>query len=187
MRLALCSILCFAQLAFAETSSQRGGAAQSSEQMGTRALSEVNWDWKPDLGSWNIRFRPQWPGHLASINLPARRITVWVRPKHSTERIAATIVHELAHAFDHDYLNSDLRKAWLAARNLPRSTPWYPSSVAYDDYSSGAGDFAECVSWTLQGPADTFRSRLGPPPDGAQQKLIRDWLTSLPKIKTTGK
>jgi hypothetical protein len=112
--------------------------------------------------------------------------------------VAGTIAHELAHAFDKKYLTPALRGKWLAARGLPPDTPWYfPVGHLSSDYLSGAGDFAESVSWTLQGPVAGFRSCLGLPlnneqkklvargcrglpPNKAQQALIRQWLAELP-------
>jgi hypothetical protein len=113
--------------------------------------------------------------------------------------VAGAIAHELAHAFDEKYLTPALRSKWLAVRGLPPDTPWYsPVGRLSSDYLSGAGDFAESVSWTLQGPAAGFRSCLGLrltegqkqriaigchglPPNKAQQALIRQWLAELPQ------
>jgi hypothetical protein len=113
--------------------------------------------------------------------------------------VAGIIVHELAHAFDKKYFTPVLRSKWLAARGLPSDTPWYfPVGRLGSDYFSGAGDFAESVSWTLQGPEAGFHSCLGLylterqkqliargcrglPPNQAQQALIRQWLAKLPQ------
>ncbi|MDO8558135.1 MAG: hypothetical protein Q7S09_03020 [bacterium] len=160
------------------------------KQVGRQALWLVNWDWKLALGGWTVRFHPGRLDVLGITTLDESRVDIWVRRKQSPESVAGTIVHELAHAFDHKYLTFDMRKAWIAARNLPPDTRWYtPCSGCRDrglcddcaDYHFGSGDFAECVSWTLQGPAYEFQSLLGPPPNEAQQALIRQWLTELPQ------
>jgi len=168
------------------------------EQVGGEALRQINWDWRAALDGWSILFGPGRPGYHALTETSVRRITVWVRPSESPESVAGTIAHELAHAFDKKYLTPALRGKWLAARGLPPDTPWYfPVGHLSSDYLSGAGDFAESVSWTLQGPVAGFRSCLGLPlnneqkklvargcrglpPNKAQQALIRQWLAELP-------
>jgi hypothetical protein len=169
------------------------------EQVGHQALRQISWDWRSALDGWSVRFGPERPGYHGLTETGARRITIWIRPSESPESVAGTIVHEFAHVFDERYLAPAMRSMWLAARGLPPDTPWYsPVGHLLSDYLSGAGDFAESVGWTLQGPAAGFRSCLGLPlnaeqkklvakgcrglpPDEAQQALIRQWLAELPQ------
>ncbi len=196
--------LCFGQIAAIfpaakEEKLRHAPPAPAWEQVGHRALRQVNWDWRPALDGWSIRFGPKLPGYNGITEASIRRITIWIRPAESPESVAGVIAHELAHAFDVKYLTPDLRSKWLAARGLPPDTPWYsPVGRLSSDYLSGAGDFAESVSWTLQGPAAGFRSCLGLrlterqkqriaigcsglPPNKTQQALIRQWLAELPR------
>ena len=170
------------------------------EQVGGQALRQVNWDWRSALDGWSIRFGPGRPGYHGLTETSVRRITIWIRPTESPESVAGTIVHELAHAFDEKYLTPALRSKWLAVRGLPPDTPWYfPVGHLLSDYLSGAGDFAESVSWTLQGSKVGFLSCLGLrlsdaerkqvargchglPPNKVQQALIRQWLAELPRM-----
>jgi hypothetical protein len=179
-------------------------SAPAWEQVGRQALRRVNWDWKSALDGWSMRFGPGRPGYRGLTEFSLRRITIWIRPADQPESVAGIIVHELAHAFDRRYLTPALRSKWLAARNFSPDTPWYfPVGHLSSDYLSGAGDFAESVSWTLQGPTAGFRSCLGLsltekqkqliakgcgglPPDKATQALIREWLVELPRIARTG-
>lgn len=185
----------------------RGGKAEddvySWERVGTRALQEVNWNWKADLDGWIVQFHPGRPGLLGLTTRGEHCIDIWVRRGQPAEKVAGTIVHELAHAFDHEYLTPALRAMWLTVRNLPSDTLWIPPvGNLSSDYLSGAGDFAESMSWTLQGPVVGFRSCLGLrlsandrkqiakgcrglPPNELQKTLIRRWLSTLPK--TAGK
>lgn len=169
------------------------------EQVGHRVLMQVNWDWRPALEGWCIQFGPGRPGRTGLTDKKARLITIWVRTAGSPESVVGTIVHELAHAFDYQYLTPELRAKWIAARGLPPDTPWYrPMGSLSTDYFSGAGDFAESVAWTLQGSKVGFRSCLGMSlndkqkksiargcrgllPTKVQQALIRQWLTDLPR------
>lgn len=153
---------------------------QSWEQTGFNTLTKVNWDWQSSLGNWHIQFNPGRQGYLGMTSIEKREINIWIRAEHSPESIAETIVHELAHAFDYEYLDANKRAAWLAIRNLPANTKWYPPCSGCSDYRFGSGDFAECVSFTLQ-KSGPFRSKLGPPPNKVQQALIRKWLNEIPK------
>lgn len=171
----------------------------SWEQIGHQALQQVNWDWRLILNEWIIEFGPGRPGYHGITNVITRRIMIWIRPSESPESVAGTIVHEVAHAFDVKYLTPSLRNDWLVVRHLPPNTPWYsPVGNLSSDYLSGAGDFAESVSWTLQGQVAGFRSCLGLSlnnaqkqriaagchglsPNKAQQTLIRQWLAELPQ------
>jgi hypothetical protein len=195
-------VLCFGLIA-AECSILK--AEESAwERVGQRALQLVNWDWKPVFGEWDIRFGPERPGYHGLTEFALHRITIWIRPADSPEAVAGMIAHELAHAFDRKYLTPALRGQWLAARGLPPDTPWYfPVGKLGSDYLSGAGDFAESVKWTLQGPRAGFKSCLGLQlneqqkkvmargcdgilPNEAQQTLIRQWLAELPRTARTG-
>lgn len=169
------------------------------EQVGDQAISMVNWNWKPVLPGWSIQLGSEVPGYRGLASRKLRLIMVWVRPNDSPEMVAGTVVHELAHAFDWEYLTPALREEWIKTRGLPPDTPWYsPSGILQSDFLYGAGDFAEAVAWTLQGPAVGFRSCLGlqldetekrrvvlgcngPPPSEAAQELVRRWLEELPK------
>lgn len=142
--------------------------------VGLMAMKKVNWDWRP--GGWTIKFYPGRKNYLGMTNEKEREILIWIRPEHSPTEVAASLVHELAHAFDLIYLTPELRKDWLKARGLPPATPWY-SCDECSDYKSGSGDFAESVSWTLQGANGArFRSKLGQPPNEEQQALIKKWI-----------
>jgi hypothetical protein len=143
-------------------------------------MREVRWNWRPE--GWIITFSPNGNDYLGMTYRPEKKITVWIDPKYSLAQIVHILVHELAHVFDFLYLTPELRAEWLVARQLPPSTPWYPPCNGCSDYSFGAGDFAESVSWTLQSPEVRFYGKLGPPPNEKQRALIKEWLTTLPNI-----
>lgn len=165
-------------LALAQTANASDISAQENwYNIGQEALSTIHWDWEYMFLEWKIEFHPGQPGLLGLCSQYDKTIDVWVRKKHSKKIVASIIVHELAHAFDYQYMSWTQRKSWLVLRNLPQNTRWYPPINVFNDYGHGAGDFAECVSWTLQGPIKKFRSKLGPPPNKEQQAVIKKWLT----------
>jgi hypothetical protein len=166
---------------------QRIATAQPSLTLKTKAIeaeSMVSAQWKrwPDtLPSWHVRFRSGRKGYLGTADEPTRKISIFVRLEHTPEDLARTMLHELAHAFDCDYLDDRKREEWLVMRKLPAETKWLGPSMK-SDFSFGSGDFAECLAWTLLGEG-SFKSKLGPPPTAEQQELIRRWLFGPPPKK----
>lgn len=180
-------------LFFAEVASSAGdkepwrdssGNTHTYQEIGNLATEEMHLDWRPE-GWKDIEFAPGRIGYLGMTYVEKKEISVWIRPEHSPMEVAATMVHELAHVFDVLYLTPELRARWISARNLPADTPWSLPCNRCSDFAVGAGDFAESVSFTFQGPNTRFNSKLGPPPDDEQQKLIRSWLNTLPDHKST--
>jgi hypothetical protein len=145
------------------------GNIHTYQEVGSLATEEVRLSWRPE-GWKDIEFAPNKDGYLGMTFVDKKEITVWIRPEHSPSEVAATIVHELGHAFDVTYLNPELRAKWISARKLPKSTPWDLSCNGCSDHIVGSGDFAESVAWTFQGPNMKFDSKLGPPPNKEQQK-----------------
>jgi hypothetical protein len=144
------------------------------ESKGREALASIRWNWKPLLPEWNIKFEEGRAGYLGLCDFEKHTIRIWIRPQHEPKDISRTIVHELAHAFDRKFLTAEMRNEWLAVRGIP-NVHWNPECDGCSDYRYGSGDFAESVSWTLQGPG-SFGSKLGAPPNKAQRALIRKWL-----------
>ena len=147
------------------------------EEVGSEALKAINGNWRTITNKWTVNFHAGRPGYLGLADREKHSIDIWIRNNQTPQEIAATLVHEYAHAFDDQYLNPELRAAWLAARGIPAETSWYPQCSGCSDFRFGAGDFAESVSWTLQGAKSKFSSRLGPPPNIIQQALIYQWLS----------
>ncbi len=157
--------------------------SQYYQKVGEQALAEIRWDWRGLLADWSINFLPGKPGYLGMAYSVQRRIDIWVRPEERPAQVAGVIVHELAHRVDWVFFTPEQRAEWYKLRAIPPKTPWYPPPKT-TDFSTGAGDFAECVKWAIQGPGVKFNSRLGAPPTPAQQQIIRQWLA---QINTAGK
>lgn len=159
------------------------GSQPYYEKVGARALSEIRWNWKSLLGDWSIYFLPGREGYLGMTYGTAGRIVIWIRHEHSSSEVAGVIAHELAHRVDLLFLTPKQRSEWRRIRGIPQKVSWYPTT-AITDKNTGAGDFAECTAWTLQGSTAKFSSRLGPPPTPEQQRVIRQWLA---QVNATGK
>lgn len=156
---------------------------QVIEIIGSIALQKVNWDWKTALSEWQIKFSRGRIDELGVADLKEKVIEISVRKGQSPDQVALHIPHEICHAFDSKYMTDKLRREWLIARGFSLSTVWFPCDRC-NDYMFGAGDFAESCSWTTQGPGSAFTTKLpqiGPPPNKAQQDLIRRWIIELPK------
>ncbi|MCW2614538.1 MAG: Peptidase superfamily [Frankiales bacterium] len=92
--------------------------------------------------------------------LDDKRIAMYVRPcgSQSVELLRHVMAHELGHAHDTELMSAADRRAWLAARGIPASTPWYGCSGC-TDFATPAGDFAEVYAQWARG-ASTNRSQL---------------------------
>ena len=163
--------------------SQEANNLSSWEQTGIQALLAVKWNWETFPSGWKIFFHSESEAYLGQTNYDLKQIDIWVSSRQTLEQVAAIIAHEFAHVFDQLYLTDSLRREWLRARKIPAKTPWWYQKESRHDYRSGIGDFAECVSWTVQEGTGKFRSLLGPPPNKLQQALIRKWLSTLSKKK----
>jgi hypothetical protein len=172
----ICTLTVLFCLATVASSAEKQQPLRSPENVGTLALKKVHTDWRP--AEWKIEFNSSRKGYLGMTYGSQKKIVVWIRPSHSSAQVAATIVHELAHVFDLVHMTNQMRAEWLATRGLFANTPWYSCDGCRDD-NSGAGDFAESVTWTIQGPGTKFSSGLGPPPNEEQQQLIRRWFSEV--------
>ncbi len=135
-----------------------------------RALGRIRYDWKARLPGWQVRFLPGRSGLRGSTFPRERVVEVYVRSSQSVSDIAHVVAHELGHAVDVSLLGDDDRAAWLAARGVDPSTPWFPDGSGVTDFATGAGDFAESFAhWQV---GDQWYSRLGAPPDAATTAFL---------------
>jgi hypothetical protein len=135
------------------------------------AVELVTYPWRSRLPGWTIEFLPPRPGY-EGMTYPRRRlIEVYVRPGASARQVAEIAAHELGHAVDVSRLTDADRARWRAARGLPDTTAWNPTSAA-PDFASGAGDFAEAfAAWQV---GKSSRSTLAGQPDAQQLALVAE-------------
>ena len=75
-------------------------------------------------------------------------------------------------AIDVTLLDDADHERWNETRGRAADAAWWVASGA-DDFSSGAGDWAECFAWS-QLPSGRFYSRVGGPPTGDQLAVMAD-------------
>ena len=109
---------------------------------------------------FRVEFKPARKGYLGLTHLKERRIEMFVRAcgTQSDELLRHVMAHELGHAYDTTRNNDAVRRAWMAARGIPASTPWYGCSGC-TDFATPAGDFAEVYAQWARG-SSTNRSEL---------------------------
>jgi len=152
-----------------ETTKSPGGKLRARID---RAMALIPLDWQRLLPGWTLEFLGPRSSVQGLTYTTERRIEVFVRSDVSDAQLAHVIAHELGHAIDVTYLSAESRRAVNVARGRAADFPWWvaPGST---DFASGAGDWAECFSYTLVGPQGGFRSQIGEPPTPLQQELIR--------------
>ncbi len=146
--------------AYRETESQR--------RRKTAVLAMIRFPWKK-LG-YEIAFLGPRPGYRAMTIADKRRIEIYMRPGESALMQAYDLAHELGHAFDLEYNNSERRLRWLQLRGINLSTPWFGCNRC-PDYSTPAGDFAETFALLLLGPGN-YHSRMSQPPTSSQIRKL---------------
>ena len=102
----------------------------------------------------------------------ARRTEVYVQScaQESDELLRHVLAHEVGHAIDSAWGSTKERRAWLKARGLAASTPWYACNEC-PVWRTGEGDFVEVFSLWQTGQ---FGGELAKAPSNAQlRKLIR--------------
>ncbi len=118
---------------------------------------------------WTITWAGSRPDIRGIADPNSRTITIYLRAGLSAANMAYVLAHELGHAVNYDRFPGGSDE-WMAARGLGGA--WY--SGTYSDTSTPAGDWAEAFAWTVTGGATgEWYSRLGSPPDAAQQALVR--------------
>ncbi len=142
------------------------------QEVGLLAEAQLPFDWQELLPGWKIIYAGENPSFRGLTYPYEKTIEMFVRPGDTPESVAGILAHELAHAFDVDYLNDDGRAEWLRARNID-DAPWWPDAYARD-FQSGAGDFAESFAYWAVG--DRSSSELGGTPTASQIDLIESFL-----------
>lgn len=134
-------------------------------------LARIAFPWRDVLAGWTIEFTGNRRGLRGATFPPQRLIQIYVDPGSSIESLAHVTTHEIGHALDVTFLTDADREAFSAARGRSAGSPWWVADGA-SDFSSGAGDWAECFAFA-QDPGGGFYSHLGGgAPDDEQLTLM---------------
>lgn len=132
-------------------------------------------DWESALPGWTVSFERARQGYKGITYPSRRRIEIYVRRDQSITELAHVLAHELGHAIDVTYFTDAERAAFNVLRGRHPGSPWWVRPGG-NDFASGSGDWAECFAWMVTGGRGGFFSRLGPPPDAAQQQVMWEML-----------
>lgn len=117
---------------------------------------------------FRVEFTGARKGYLGLTHLKQRRIEMFVRScqAQSDALLGHVMAHELGHAYDTTHMTTAKRAAWMRARGIPASTPWYGCSGC-TDFATPAGDYAEVYAQWARG-ATSNRSQLAGSPGPAE-------------------
>jgi hypothetical protein len=135
-----------------------------------QALRSLTVDWRSIASGWSIVFKKERSGFLGLTYVRERRVEIYVRTSRPVAGVAHDIAHELGHVADVSVGTDETRSAYLAARELRSSTPWWTCSGC-TDLQVGAGDFAETFA-LLAAPPYKFYSELGRRPSAGQLENV---------------
>ncbi len=115
-------------------------------EIGAQAEAMISYDWQSLLSDWTVKYEDDSAGYKGMTHLPTKSITIYIDVNASPEDVAGVLAHEIGHALDVTYVDDDDRIKWLEARDMPMV--WWAGD-GLNDFSVGAGDFAEAVaaSW----------------------------------------
>lgn len=132
-----------------ESSAEVLGATQTAaslaqaSSLGASAEALVDFDFRAALPGWTITYADDHPAFLGVTRSEDKQITIHVEPEATPELVAAVLMHEVGHAIDLEQLTDQERSEWISLRDMPAT--WWPGN-GLNDFSVGAGDFAEAVS-----------------------------------------
>jgi peptidoglycan hydrolase-like protein with peptidoglycan-binding domain len=129
---------------------------------------------------WTITFEPGRDGYLGMAYGGSRKeIVIWIRDSHTDRQVAATLLHEMGHAWDFEGLNGHgdaAREQWANMRGFEWESRdrWFGMDcMGCYGYAIGAEDLAEAVPACLAPGWDTFRSEMAGPPTSGQCDYLR--------------
>jgi peptidoglycan hydrolase-like protein with peptidoglycan-binding domain len=130
---------------------------------------------------WTITFEPGRDGYLGMAYGGSRKeIVIWIRDSHTDRQVAATLLHEMGHAWDFEGLGGHgdtARERWASMRGFAWAgrDRWFGMDcLGCYGFAIGAEDFAESVTACLAPGWDGFRSAMAGPPTSAQCDYLRN-------------
>ena len=149
-------------------------AVKSLEQVRAEVLAALTYPWQNLPGGWRIEFVGPRKGYRGSTFPDEHLIRIYVRPELSFQDLLHVTAHELGHAIDVSLLTPQDRSDWSVVRGRQPNSAWWAGS-GETDFSSGAGDFAECFAWS-QTTSGGWYSKLGDPPSSQEIELLHQMI-----------
>ncbi len=118
-------------------------AAIDPTTLGVEAEALITYDWRSVLPDWRITYMTDRPGYRGLTFPQTRSIEIYVDDDDTPGAIAEILSHELGHAIDVTHFGGTERTQWIEARDMP--AVWWAGD-GLNDFSVGAGDFAEAVA-----------------------------------------
>lgn len=145
------------------------------ESVRSQVLAQIAFPWQEVLPGWEIEFMPARKGYRGSTFPDRKLIQIYLRDELTIADYVHVTAHELGHAVDVTLLDDADHERWNETRGRAVDADWWVASGA-DDFSSGAGDWAECFSWS-QLPSGRFYSRVAGAPTAVQLAVMADIVT----------
>ena len=105
------------------------------------------------LPDWTFVVTGPLAGVGGSTSRESHTVTIHATPGRTPADYVVTVLHEVGHVVDAEYLDDAHRAAYLDARGIPADSAWHRSvddHVSGDDrWLYGAEDFAEVMAWIL--------------------------------------
>ena len=118
------------------------------DAIGAQAEALINYDFRSALPGWHFSYDEDHANFHGLTFSAEKRIVVYVEGGTTAQIAAEVLMHEVGHAIDIEHMSNDQRVQWIQMRNMPAT--WWPGD-GLNDFSVGAGDFAEAVSAVTTG------------------------------------
>lgn len=140
--------------------------AQINEKI-LMAMARANqiFDFTTELPEWQVVIAGPSTGAGGHFSPGKRTIAISGTSGRTVDEFVTTILHEVGHAIDHDYVTVDERAQFRSLRGIDPALKWQPDGLAPDQrWASPAEDFAEVfVAWLTNGEHQTRSVVAGQP------------------------
>jgi len=154
------------------TISEGGASLDDINDIKQEVLDLISYDYRRFLPGWIVEFWPARSNRRGSTIEEDRRIEIYVREDQTPTDLAHAMAYQLGRAIDISYNDVRQRLQWLSAREIRSNCPWL-NGDGRDDFTVGAGDFADSFAHWQSGGSHMM-SELAGPPDGEQLDLLSE-------------
>ena len=163
--------------------------AQTSEEVialieQAMPLAQQMIDYPTEFPDWTVEIGGLLSGTGGSTDAERRVVTIYRNRNRTVDDFVRTIVHEMGHVADAEWLDDDDRAAYLAIRGIPAATGWRTPGTTgqrLDDWQlQPSEDFAEVMAMIWSGGDFLPRTgTLAPAPDVEQLDAVAALVVAL--------